>query len=295
MTRASRQLALLSLAELLGLSLWFSASAVLPALRREWGLADGGAAGLTIAVQAGFIVGTLLSALTNLPDVFSARAVMKVGIVLAAATNAALALWVSSLGPALALRFATGLFWPAPTPGDEDHGDVVSRRPGTGDRDPGRRPHRRLGGAAPRVGSDGAALARNLADRLGPCGRRCRGRPALGRRRSVPVSGGEVRHQDGRGRLRRPRAAAGVLRLPRPHVGALRDVGVDRRLPGGQSRGAGRRELRRTQPERRDLRRHRPGARSAAGSAVSHPTGGDGRRSRSSRWRCREPARRRSA
>jgi len=108
-TRAWRQLALLSLAELLALSLWFSASAVLPALRREWSLGDGGAAGLTIAVQAGFIVGTLVSALTNLPDVFSARAVMKVGILLGAATNAALALWVNGLWPALALRFATGL------------------------------------------------------------------------------------------------------------------------------------------------------------------------------------------
>jgi MFS family permease len=108
-TRAWRQLTLLSLAELLALSLWFSASAVLPALRREWGLTAGGAAGLTIAVQAGFIAGTLLSALTNLPDVFSARRVMKVGIVLGAATNAALALWVSSLWPALILRFATGV------------------------------------------------------------------------------------------------------------------------------------------------------------------------------------------
>jgi MFS family permease len=107
--RATRQLALLSLAELLALSLWFSASAVLPALRREWGLGDGGAAGLTIAVQAGFIVGTLLSALTNLPDVFSARLVMKVGIVLGAATNAALAIWADGLWPALALRFATGM------------------------------------------------------------------------------------------------------------------------------------------------------------------------------------------
>jgi len=108
-TRAWRQLTLLSLAELLALSLWFSASAVLPALTREWGLTAGGAAGLTIAVQAGFIAGTLLSALTNLPDVFSARAVMKIGIVLGAATNAALALWVSSLWPALILRFATGV------------------------------------------------------------------------------------------------------------------------------------------------------------------------------------------
>jgi len=68
-----RQLAVLSLAELLALSLWFSASAVLPALRREWALGDGGAAGLTIAVQAGFIVGTLASALGNLPDVWSPR------------------------------------------------------------------------------------------------------------------------------------------------------------------------------------------------------------------------------
>jgi MFS family permease len=108
-TRAWRQLTLLSLAELLALSLWFSASAVLPALTREWGLSAGGAAGLTIAVQAGFIAGTLLSALTNLPDVFSARSVMKVGIVLGAASNAAFAVWVSSLWPALALRFATGV------------------------------------------------------------------------------------------------------------------------------------------------------------------------------------------
>ena len=57
-----RQLALLSLAELLALSLWFSASAVLPALRARVGAsATAGAAGLTIAVQAGFIVGTLVA------------------------------------------------------------------------------------------------------------------------------------------------------------------------------------------------------------------------------------------
>ena len=110
MAAAWRQLILLSLAELLALSLWFSASAVLPALEHEWALGDGGSAGLTIAVQAGFIVGTLASALANLPDVFSARLVMTVGIALGVATNAALALWASSLGPALVLRFATGVF-----------------------------------------------------------------------------------------------------------------------------------------------------------------------------------------
>ena len=71
-----RQLTLLSLAELLALSLWFSASAVLPALAREWSLTDAGSAGLTIAVQLGFIAGTLVAAVTNLPDVWPARRLM---------------------------------------------------------------------------------------------------------------------------------------------------------------------------------------------------------------------------
>ncbi|MGH7355644.1 MAG: MFS transporter [Candidatus Rokuibacteriota bacterium] len=104
-----RQLAVLSLAELLALSLWFSASAVLPTLRREWALGDGGAAGLTIAVQAGFIVGTLASALGNLPDVWSPRLLMAWSAALGAVANGALALWVDDLGVALVLRFVTGV------------------------------------------------------------------------------------------------------------------------------------------------------------------------------------------
>ena len=109
MAAAWCQLVLLSLAELLALSLWFSASAVLPALKLEWGLGDGGGAALTIAVQAGFIVGTLASALANLPDIVAARTLMIIGAALGALANGALALGVSSLGPALALRFVTGV------------------------------------------------------------------------------------------------------------------------------------------------------------------------------------------
>ena len=104
-----RQLAVLSLAELLALSLWFSAAAVLPALRREWVLGDGGAAALTIAVQAGFIAGTLAAALANLPDVWPARRVMIAGAVVGALANALLAVAVNDLGAALALRFVTGV------------------------------------------------------------------------------------------------------------------------------------------------------------------------------------------
>ena len=104
-----RQLAVLSLDELLALSLWFSASAVLPALRREWALGDAGAAGLTIAVQLGFIAGTLGAALANLPDVWPARRVMIAGALLGSLANGWLALAADGLAAALALRFLTGV------------------------------------------------------------------------------------------------------------------------------------------------------------------------------------------
>ncbi len=105
-----RALALISLAELAGMSLWFSASAVAPALQAEWSLAPGTAAWLTLAVQLGFVAGTLTSALGNLPDVFPARRVFAASAALAAAANAALALFARGPAPALALRFLTGFF-----------------------------------------------------------------------------------------------------------------------------------------------------------------------------------------
>jgi MFS family permease len=104
-----RQLTLLSLTELLALSLWFTASAVLPALTREWSLSGAGSAGLTIAVQLGFIVGTLVAAITNLPDIWSPRRLVAASALLGAVANALVALAVDSLAPALVLRFVTGL------------------------------------------------------------------------------------------------------------------------------------------------------------------------------------------
>jgi MFS family permease len=104
-----RQLAYLSLAELLALCLWFSASAVLPSLAREWQLGDAGRAGLTIAVQLGFITGTLVSALGNLPDIWSPRRLMIVSAAAGAVANASLALWAESFAPAVLLRFLTGV------------------------------------------------------------------------------------------------------------------------------------------------------------------------------------------
>src|SRR5688500_18486355 len=63
--RPLRELTLLAVAELLAMTLWFSATAVLPALSAAWSLSATGAAWLTAAVQAGFVVGALASAALN--------------------------------------------------------------------------------------------------------------------------------------------------------------------------------------------------------------------------------------
>ena len=54
------------------MTLWFSATAAAPAIALELSLRPSGAAWLTMAVQGGFVAGTLLSALLNLADVLNA-------------------------------------------------------------------------------------------------------------------------------------------------------------------------------------------------------------------------------
>jgi MFS family permease len=104
-----RALALLSAAELLGMSLWFSASAVVPALRLEWRLSDSTASWLTVAVQLGFVAGTLLSALLNLPDIITTRHLFAVSVFAGALANAAFGLYAHGPEAAIALRFLTGM------------------------------------------------------------------------------------------------------------------------------------------------------------------------------------------
>jgi MFS family permease len=105
-----RALVLLSLAELLAMSLWFSAAAVVPALRQEWHLSDSSVSSLTVAVQLGFVGGTLLSAFLNLPDVLSVRYLFAVSAFAGALTNAAFGAYAHDAQTAIGLRFLTGLF-----------------------------------------------------------------------------------------------------------------------------------------------------------------------------------------
>jgi MFS family permease len=101
-------LGLLALAELLGMSLWLTGSAVAPMLRETWQLSGTQVGWLMTAVQLGFVLGTATSALLNLADVVPARWLFGVSAVLGAAANAAL-LAVGSFEAALATRFATGI------------------------------------------------------------------------------------------------------------------------------------------------------------------------------------------
>ena len=61
-----RALTVLAAAMVMSMATWFSASAVLPQLREQWGLSTTAASWLTIAVQLGFVVGAVASALPAL-------------------------------------------------------------------------------------------------------------------------------------------------------------------------------------------------------------------------------------
>jgi MFS family permease len=103
-------LLLLALAELLAMAVWFSASAVVPALSDAWGLDAGGRAWLTMSVQIGFVVGSFGSALLNLPDRVPPRFLFTGAALLAGLVTASIPLFVDRLAPALILRLLTGLF-----------------------------------------------------------------------------------------------------------------------------------------------------------------------------------------
>jgi MFS family permease len=89
------------------MSVWFSATAVAPALQEEWHLSSTETAWLTMVVQVGFVLGTLLSAFLTLADRIEARTLFAVSSLSAAACNAGL-VFADGLATALPLRFLTG-------------------------------------------------------------------------------------------------------------------------------------------------------------------------------------------
>lgn len=105
---ARRMLALVAIAQFLGMTLWFSATAAAPRLAADLGLDTVQVAWLTIAVQAGFVAGTLVSAILNLSDVCNARRLFAAGCAAGAAANASVT-FVDGVSSIIALRFLTGV------------------------------------------------------------------------------------------------------------------------------------------------------------------------------------------
>ncbi|MCA1773301.1 MAG: MFS transporter, partial [Halomonas sp.] len=97
------------IAQLFGTSLWFSVNGVGLALQEAVGLSEGDLGLLTIAVQAGFITGTLAIATTGLADRVRASHLFAISAVLGALVNAAFIGVADNVTLAAIARFATGL------------------------------------------------------------------------------------------------------------------------------------------------------------------------------------------
>lgn len=102
-------LLMLTIALVLAMSTWFSATAIVPQLTDLWQLSATGRAWLTISVILGFVVGALFSSIANLADRYRPQLVMLVGGVGAGLANLGL-IWADGIEVGLVLRFATGLF-----------------------------------------------------------------------------------------------------------------------------------------------------------------------------------------
>lgn len=88
---------------------WFSAGAVLPHLQKKWGISAAQGSLLTIAVNLGFMAGTLGSLILRLPEHYRPTKLMATGSALAAAFNSLLVVPGCSFEAAVVARVLTGM------------------------------------------------------------------------------------------------------------------------------------------------------------------------------------------
>lgn len=108
MNRHRAALTVIVLSQFMGTSLWFTPNAVVPELMAAWSVGPEEVARLTSAVQLGFILGTLVFAVTGLADRWRASRIFLTSALLGAMANG---LFILSEGPdtAMVWRFVTGL------------------------------------------------------------------------------------------------------------------------------------------------------------------------------------------
>ena len=103
-----RSLILLAVCEVAAMALWFSATAVIPALQAEHQLSAFTQSLFTSAVQFGFVAGSLVSAVLGLADRFDPRRFLMCSALVASLANAGILIADPASFSVVLLRFVTG-------------------------------------------------------------------------------------------------------------------------------------------------------------------------------------------
>jgi MFS family permease len=101
--------AIIAVSQVAAMALWFSASAVIPSLVAEFGLSNFMQAAFTGAVQVGFVIGCLVSALLGLADRIDPRRFFAASAAVGAGANALLLVVDPASVVAPLLRVVTGI------------------------------------------------------------------------------------------------------------------------------------------------------------------------------------------
>ena len=108
-TSKRASIAIIAVCQVAAMAVWFSASAVAPALAAEFHLSHFAQAALTSGVQVGFVIGCLVSAFLGLPDRVDPRRLFAASAALAALANAGLLVVDPASIAAPLLRVITGI------------------------------------------------------------------------------------------------------------------------------------------------------------------------------------------
>jgi MFS family permease len=104
-----RSIATISIAQLFGTSLWFSANGAADDLMHTWHVSASDVGWLTNAVQAGFILGTLGIALSGLADRYKASSIFVCAAVTGSIFNLSFSYFATGLSDGLVYRFLVGV------------------------------------------------------------------------------------------------------------------------------------------------------------------------------------------
>jgi len=108
-TSKRASIAIIAICQVAAMAVWFSASAVAPALAAEFHLSNFAQAALTSGVQVGFVIGCLVSAFLGLPDRTDPRRLFAASATIAALANAGLLVVDPASIAAPLLRVITGI------------------------------------------------------------------------------------------------------------------------------------------------------------------------------------------